>query len=311
MFLWLMFAICGAERMRLHATACADQVCTPRFMCSSDVHNRSEDLLSVQPPSEAPPPAPKEPSSPSTGDPTPTDTVSKTSEPAPNVIAILDALEKAGNDIRDIRCRVVYDEDNQVNLTRSKREGQIFFLKADPNPMFLVTFDRVEIDGRAPKDQKKTWYLFNGQSLFEAREATKHVIEREIAAPGEKVDFFDLDKAPFPLPFGQKKDRILERFEVRLVNPAPGDPPNTDHLLCIPRPGTPMARKYKKLDFYIRVDLNLPVRIRAVFADGEKITVADFPDLSTRSINTGLRTDDFVEPASWKNYTRDMEKLEE
>lgn len=313
MFLLRHVLICG---LGTFALGVGDRSTERQELSAAGSDNGAERRLQSPPDSKPPaPPSPSEPPTPPapTGQPASEDKKSAPVSASPNerVLAILSALEKAGDDIKDIRCRVEYNEDNQVNLTTSKREGQILFLKAEPNPKFLVTFDRVEIDGRAAKDQKKTWFLFNGQVLFETREATKHVIEREVAKPGEKVDFFDLDKAPFPLPFGQKKDRILERFEVRLMESAPKDPLETDHLVCTPKPGTPMAEKYKTLDFYVRRDLNLPTRIRAVFADGDKTTIADFPDLSSRSINAGVKADDFNEPSSWKSYTRDKEKLDE
>ncbi|MCC7290702.1 MAG: hypothetical protein IT449_01420 [Phycisphaerales bacterium] len=267
----------------------------------------------AQDPNEGKPAPPQTPTSPAPAPQTPP------SEPAPappaptpsRVEAILDALQKAGEELKDIRCRVVYDEDDQVNLSRKRREGVILFKKGEPNPRFFITFDRLVQDGKAAKEQKKVWYLFDGRNLLEARESTTTVIESEVAKPGDKVDFFDLDKTPFPLPFGHKKEYILERFDVSLVDAQPGDPPDSDHLVCTPKPNTRMASKFRKLEFHVGRAARLPIRIKAVSADGYKVTTADFPDLSEKSINPNLKDADFAEPGEWKKYKRTREKLED
>ena len=122
------------------------------------------------------------------------------------------------------------------------------------------------------------------------------------AFPGEKVDLFDLDTAPFPIPFGQKKDQILKNFEVKLVPPSGGDPAGTDHLMCIPKPGAAMSKDYEKLEFYVSRELHLPVKVVATELGGKKVTTAIFPDLAKDSINAGLSDKDFAEPGEWKKY---------
>lgn len=269
----------------------------------------------AQNPNEGKPAPPDAPASPTPAPQTPPaeqPAAPATPPPAPSrVEAILDALQKAGEELKDIRCRVVYDEDDQVNLSRKRREGVILFKKGEPNAKFYITFDRLVQDGKAAREQKKVWYLFDGRNLLEVRESNTTVIEREMVKPGEKVDFFDLDKTPFPLPFGHRKEYILERFDVSLVDAQPGDPPDSDHLVCTPKPNTRMASKFRKLEFHVGRAAHLPIRIKAVSSDGYKVTTADFPDLSEKSINSNLKEADFAEPAEWKKYKRTQEKLED
>ncbi len=218
---------------------------------------------------------------------------------AAKVDTILSQLEKRSDGLKDIRCKVVFVEDDQINMTTRRKFGSILFLIAEPNPLFLIHFEKTEVDGML---RPQEWYLFDGQWLHEAIERIKQVTERQIARPGEKIDLFDLETAPFPLPFGQEKEKILRNFEVTLVPPAETDPANTDHLVCVPKPQTRMHRKYDKMEFFVRRDLHLPSRIVVTKNDGEEVNAADFPDLSEKSLNAGVPAAAFKRPSAWKKY---------
>jgi len=220
---------------------------------------------------------------------------------------ILTRLEKRSDGITDIRCTVRLREDDRLNLSERVKDGRILFLIADPNPRFLVHFEKTRVDETLGKQE---WYLFDGYWLFQGLERTERVTHREIARQGESVDLFDIETAPFPLPFGQKKDKILRHFDVRIVPPAKTDPTRTDHLVCVPKPGSRLERKYDKLEFFVREDLNLPVRVVATRNSGLEVITADFPNLSEKSINTGLTKKHFSQPREWKGYELTVEPLE-
>ncbi len=222
------------------------------------------------------------------------------------VDAILSRLEKRGAGIADIRCRVQFVEDDRINLAKWVKQGRILFRVTEPNPHFLIHFEKTEADGVLGKQE---WYLFDGQWLYQGLERVKQVTKQEIAQPGEKVNLFDLEKAPFPLPFGQKKDTILRNFEVSLVPEQSGDPPRSDHLVCIPKPGTRLYKKYDKLELFVLKDVNLPGRIIVTKNNGLEINTADFPDLTAKSINAGISEKDFARPPEWKGYVEVVEKL--
>ena len=233
------------------------------------------------------------------------------SEPSPPaadpIDRILTQLERRGEGVQDIKAAVTYCEVDQLNLSERAKEGQILFLLTDANPLFFIQFDKTSVDGQLGK---REWYLFDGEWLYEANERTRHVTQRQIARPGEKVDLFDIETAPFPLPFGQKKDKILQHFDVTLQPPRKGDPPNTDHLVCTPKPNTRLARNYDKLDFYILRDLHLPRKVVMTKSKGYEVVTAEFPDLSAASINTRVKRSDFKEPRAWQKYERVVERLE-
>ncbi|GJM25210.1 MAG: hypothetical protein DHS20C16_16250 [Phycisphaerae bacterium] len=223
----------------------------------------------------------------------------------PEVVAILDRLEQAGKDIHAIRCQVEFKTEDTLNISETTRFGMIQFKRAEPHPMFLVSFDKMVADGIVHKN--KVWYLFRDRWLIEANSKSKNRIDREILEPGEKADFFDLDKAPFPMPFGQKKEQILKNFAVKLIPPQPGDPEDCDHLLCKPREESILARDYGRLDYYVSRKLNLPLRILVEDAPGTNLKVADFKDLTEKSINLKLPDGAFVLPKETDEYHKTTE----
>ncbi len=226
------------------------------------------------------------------------------------VRTILEAMEQAGEQVQSIRCPVRYTVKDELNLAETQKRGTVMFKRSEPHPMFWVhfekTFDMVE-NLRVGGEE---WWLFRDRWLLEAKAKSKHIIKREIVAPGEEVDFFDLENSRIPMPFGQSSDQILTNFTVKLTAPQVGDPKNTDHLYCIPQPDVPLAREYQRLDYYVDRDLHLPVRIVAVSADGAKVTIADFPDLSAETINPELPGSAFRLPAETEDYQITVEPRE-
>ena len=219
---------------------------------------------------------------------------------------ILTQLQHRSDDLKDIRCEVRFVEDDRINLTQRTKFGEILFLMTKPNPHFLIHFQKTEADGVLGKQE---WYLFDGQWLYQAVERTAQVTKQEVARPDKEFDLFDLEKAPFPLPFGQKRETILRNFDVTLAPPTPGNPANTDHLICIPKADSRLHRKYERLDLFVHRGIHLPSRIVVTKNDGLEVNTADFPDLSEKSINAGVKPKDFDKPAAWKKFKEVVEEL--
>lgn len=217
--------------------------------------------------------------------------------------SILDRLERRGDTVNDLVCKVRQEMKELVVNEVIVKEGSLKYLRgaSGDNARFFIHFTRIDQDGF---ELKPEWYVFDGRWFIEAKESTKGVIRREVVASGEKLNLFSVEDSPFPLPFGQKKSEILKNFRVRVVPQAPGDPPDCTHLECIPRPGTQKEQEYKEIHFYVDLKLDLPVRIVAYRKTGDKVSEihsVTFPDLSGRSINTGLPASafEFKVPAGW------------
>jgi hypothetical protein len=217
---------------------------------------------------------------------------------------ILTRLQKRSDGLKDILCTVKYVEEDRINLSTNEKHGRLMFLMADPNPKWRVDFTKTIMD---EQQGKREWYMFDGRWIYEAKERTRQVIKREFARPGEKVDFFDMETAPLPLPFGQKKEQILEHFEVSIKPPAKGDPKDTDHLVCIPKPTSRLAEKYEKFELFVQRDVDLPSRIVVTKNKGLEVLSADFPDLSPQSLNTGIKPSEFSELKEWDDYELTVE----
>ena len=224
---------------------------------------------------------------------------------AAQIDGILTRLEKRSDGLTDIRCSVRLVEDDQMNLSKQTKHGRILFMITEPNPHFMIHFDKTEVDGILGK---KEWYLFDGRWLYQALERLQQVTKQEIAAPGEKIDMFNLERTPFPVPFGQKKETMLRHFDIKLMPPSGGDPPGTDHLVCVPKTDSEMRRRYDRVEFFVLKDVHLPARIVVTRNEGLEVTTADFPDLSAKSINAGVTAGDFERPSAWKKYKEIVEE---
>jgi outer membrane lipoprotein-sorting protein len=221
-------------------------------------------------------------------------------QPARDVNAVLEQVEARGQDIEDIRCDVVYAVEDRVAADVVKRYGEIIFKRADPNPLFMIAFVKTVQDGILSR--KRFWYLFDGRWFYEAQERSKSIIKRDIAPPGTKIDLFSIENAPFPIPFGQKKEQVLKHFEVAFGAGAEALE-NTDHLVCTPKRGSRVANDYSKLEFFVDRRLHLPRRIVMTSEDRAKVTTADFPNLSEESINVELPDSAFQLPPETKKYS--------
>lgn len=230
--------------------------------------------------------------------------ISQPDTDASPIDAILTRVEKARDGLTDLRCGVRYVEDDRINYVKRTKFGRISMLMAQPNPLFMVYFERTEVDGMVGK---REWYLFDGRWLYEAVERVAQVTKREIADEGERLDFFDIEKAPFPLPFGQKKETMRRHFDISLAPPQSSDPPESEHLVCIPKADSTMKTKYDRLDIWVLPGIDMPGRVVVTRENGQEIKTADFLELTSRSINLGLSAKEFVPQPEWKSYKEVVE----
>lgn len=163
------------------------------------------------------------------------------------------------------RIEYVHEEPEDAQTKR----GQIWYQQARPVSRFLVSFREKIVGGRRQVLDER--HMFDGCWYVHLQGDSRHITRREIRRPTDPGDPFKLGQGPFPVPFGQRRADILREFEVRRIEPAPDDPPNTDHLELKPRPGTETIRTYKVVHFWIAgsgPEAGLPVRVRAMKLDG-------------------------------------------
>jgi outer membrane lipoprotein-sorting protein len=100
---------------------------------------------------------------------------------------------------------------------------------------------------------------------------------------------FNLD-GPFPLPLGQDKADVHKHFDVKRLPPDKDDPPATIHLQLAPVSGTDLARKFKKIDLWVDLKNDMPVRTSILDADGNNTTQTD---LLNPKVNDPVHDSDF------------------
>ncbi len=233
-------------------------------------------------------------------DPTPTAIPAKQPDTPEQVAKILSDLEEAGQKVETIRCSVLYSVEDNLNLSSSIKTGSLVFKRSKPHPMVLVEFTKTVSDDIVYRN--KEWWLFRDRWLTEAKAKSKTIIKREWLRANEECDFFDLETSRMPMPFGQKKEQILQNFEVKLMPPQVGDPENSDHLLCRPKKNAPLASEYKRLEYYVSKELHLPTRIVAEDVTGNKVTVVDFTDTKKGNINSTIPDSAFVLPKETRGF---------
>jgi len=190
-------------------------------------------------------------------------------EASPQVIQWLDKLESKGREIVSLQAKVQYDKTDELVKSRLTRTGDLLYLASDAAAQrptrFAVLFNRYIADGKLQNQQLE--YVFDGEWLVEKDHRLKRFEKRQIVAPGQasKVDPLSID-GPFPLPLGQKREEVLRRFDVSIVeNDAAEAPNHAVHLRLVPRPDGQSLRERKKFDtvdiWFDRQTL-LPVKVR-------------------------------------------------
>ena len=187
----------------------------------------------------------------------------KPSSGDPLVDETLDKLEARGKTAKAIEADIQYDyitpgpieglEDTQT------KTGTLFFVQTG-QPRFLVHFTKKVQGGTV--DRSAEYYAFDGLWLTERNDRSKSVIRREVVRPGQNVDLFDLDRGPFPLPFGRSRAEMLRHFEIKLHSFHGGTKKDEPiQLRCLPREGTDLATRYRFVDLFVDRKLDLPTQV--------------------------------------------------
>ncbi len=216
----------------------------------------------------------------------PTTTRPSTAAADPAVMKILKDLEAAGEKYATIRGDVTMEIVDHLTGDSEERSGWLAYQQqtAKTPAKFRIHFDTLRQGaGRAIKN--KLDYAFDGHYMTVARHSIREMTRYQVAAEGEKVQPTRLGKGPFPLPFGQKADDVLERFHV-ITRPAEAnEPKKTLYLKFIPRRKYYKETHFKRLEMWIDPKMNLPARL--VSQDKKKKTTK----VTFKNVQTNLKLD--------------------
>lgn len=264
--------------------------------------------LLIQPRAFVEPPAPKPAGAsgftPATPAPKPPSVAAAAPGPFATAEALLDALETADKDLRSLKADIQYtkvfpeiaggerqirrgkllfaqrtlDDETPIDTTRL-RPGEMAVRDGIQARAFAIEFTQLIVDGAVRDDAKR--FIFDGRWIIERNEKERQFFKRRLVAPGEIADPLKIGEGPFPIPIGQKKKDMVERFETRIAPPLDGLEEavlpdilkDTVQLILIPRTGSPEARDFTDIRVWYRLSDLLPRRARTTNADGSSTDV--------------------------------------
>lgn len=205
--------------------------------------------------------------------------------------------------------RYEVDEPDEADV----KQGALWYRQMEPTAKFKVSFDKKIVMGRSwPMDEE---HLFDGRWYVEKNARANTVIRREIRRPDEKVDPYKLGEGPFPLPFGQAKQDIVDEFVVTWVERVADDPNETAHLRLVPREDTQTAQRYGEIHFWVRTEgplSGLPMQVKASKKSGagriDSHLTLTFSDVA---LNEKIDADVFEirTPPGWQEQVEPLEPV--
>jgi len=215
--------------------------------------------------------------------------VAPAAKPAPEILhvdALLDALENADKGIANLQAAVVYDRRNALAGDQQVRFGTLLFESrpgaggAPPRRGFLVHFNKLFVDAKQQNEDNA--FIFDGEWLVEKDAINKMFIKRMIAPPGKQVDPFRIGDAPMiPLPIGQRKADIVQRYKAEMLPPLDilGAEPsyarhveNSYQLLLIPHNWSP-REPFREIRLWYQKGTLLPLMSRTINQQGDEYFV--------------------------------------
>lgn len=148
--------------------------------------------------------------------------------------SLLEALERAADDINTLQADIQYDRRFLLQGDRHVRRGTLYFAQRQREEggrrrVFEVDFSVLYLGDRREED-RQVW-TFDGRWLVEKRPDKKQFIAREVAPPGADFDPLRLGEGPIPIPIGQEAEAVLSRYEAELLSAESGLDPEEDQSL--------------------------------------------------------------------------------
>jgi len=190
--------------------------------------------------------------------------------------AMLSALEKAGDTISTFRANVIYDRVDAISENRERRTGEIVLAQIAgqlKSRTLAIMFDQlIDASGHATTERQR--FVFSGGWLFEFDDQRHQLIARELVAPGEQLDPLRIGEGPIPIPIGQKKDQVCQRFEVKFAG-QPAEPllkrlENIQGLALHPKQNAGVDPDLGDICVWYDLTTLMPVAVKATTKGGDE-----------------------------------------
>jgi len=229
--------------------------------------------------------------------------------------ALLEALERATDGLRDFRAAVIYDRTDAITGDRERRTGRIVLEQPQGDGTkrrFGIAFDQfIDASGHASPQVQR--FAFGDGWLSEFDDARKQCIERQLVPEGTRLDPLRLGEGPMPLPVGQRAEDVRRRFTVSLA-PAPDAAllkrlEGVQGLVLVPKPGSGVDEDFTEVRVWYDLRTFAPVGVVATMKGGDVKTVL----LREVRVNDGLDDAaramlDRAAPAGWQRDVRPYRK---
>lgn len=218
----------------------------------------------------------------------PPEPVALTELASPQVVAILEQIELAGDAIESVQGRVSYVQEQQLLGDQIIRLGTIDYMHGEI-PQFRIAFDKAQINDEIRSNP--IIYVFDGNWFAEIRRQAKQFRKWQLSPPGQQVNVLEIGRSPFVMPIGQKARRVLNLFHVTLIQ----DDPQTQseetqgliHLRLIPRVDAETQAKavdYQVVDIWYDPEHWLPKKVVAL-DDSQNLKTVRLLDITVDSLD--------------------------
>jgi len=192
---------------------------------------------------------------------------------------ILDRIEAKSNQIKTLQAKIRYDRIQGLLGDEQRRFGSLVY-QAGPPARFSIHFDRLIVDDTVRMQNRR--YVFDGHWLTEKLDDQKIYIRRQLVDENENADLIKLGEGPFALPLNQKKEEILNRFDVTIMddnieNEDEEYPANCLHLLLKPR--EELDIKPTRIELWYDRESYLPKRAASIDEKEESESIIDILNL--------------------------------
>ena len=139
---------------------------------------------------------------------------------------LLDAVERSDEGIERLTAAMQYHRVFELAGDEQTRLGMLQFVNEPAEGdrpatrRFAIRFDQVVVGDRRERDGRT--FVFDGEWLIERIPSDKLMLKRQVAPPGAGFDPLKVGEGPLPIPLGQAKSDILERYDVTMPEPLDG-----------------------------------------------------------------------------------------
>ena len=228
----------------------------------------------------------------------------------PEVMAILKDLEAAGVKFPTLVASVEHTFVEEALGDREYRNGWVAYQArnavAGTPAKFRINFQKLQL-GKGKLTTDVVDYAFDGQWLSIAKHRIKTLTQYQVVAKGEQIDPTRLGQGPLPLPFGQKAEDMLRRFQMSTRPLKAGEPAGCRYLKLTPLPAFRKSLNFKTLEMWVN-EAGLPSQIVSTNKDDNTTTVK-FSNIGT---DRKLGDEWFLlsRPAGWTHSVKTLQRGE-